>query len=166
VDYDLRKSQPYYHYDEFEFDTVLGSKGDIYDRIFVRLYEVRESTKIIEQALQRMPQGPVMSLDKRVALPPKTQTYGNIEGLMNHFKIIMHGIRPEPGEVYDSTEAANGELGFTLISDGGMNPYRVKCRPPCLMNFAAYGSLIEGHLVADAVANLGSINIIAGELDR
>ena len=166
VDYDLRKKEPYYHYDEFDFETVVGSHGDVYDRIYVRLYEVRESSKIIEQALRRLPAGPVMTSDKRVALPPKEQTYGNIEGLMNHFKIIMHGIQPEPGEVYDATEAANGELGFTIISDGSKKPYRVKCRPPCLMNYAAYAEMIEGYLVADAVANLGSINIIAGELDR
>ena len=144
----------------------MGTTGDIYDRIFVRIYEIRESTKIIEQALAKMPSGPVMSADKRVALPPKTGTYGNIEGLMNHFKLIMEGVRPEPGEVYDATEAANGELGFTIISDGGKNPYRVKCRPPCFMNYAAFQDTIEGHMVADAVANLGSINIIAGELDR
>jgi NADH:ubiquinone oxidoreductase subunit D len=166
VDHDLRKDEPYDHYEDFKFETAIGSKGDIYDRIFVRMVEIRESSKIIEQALQKMPKGPVMSDDKRVALPPKTATYGHIEGLMNHFKIIMEGIRPEKGEVYDATEAANGELGFTVISDGGKNPYRVKCRPPCFMNYAAFAGMIEGHLVADAVANLGSINIIAGELDR
>ncbi len=166
VDHDLRRDEPYDHYEDFKFNVVVGSVGDIYDRIFVRFSEVRESSKIIEQALAKMPRGPVMSDDKRVALPPKTATYGHIEGLMNHFKLIMHGIRPEPGEVYDATEAANGELGFTIISDGGKYPYRVKCRPPCFMNYAAYAQMIEGHLVADAVANLGSINIIAGELDR
>jgi len=166
VDHDLRKDEPYDHYEDFKFQTVLGSKGDIYDRIFVRMGEIRESAKIIVQALDRLPGGPVMSPDKRVALPPKTETYGNIEGLMNHFKIIMHGVRPPRGEVYDATEAANGELGYTIVSDGGKNPYRVKCRPPCFMNYAAFASMIEGHLVADAVANLGSINIIAGELDR
>ena len=166
VDYDLRKAEPYYGYDQYDFEVPVGTSGDVYDRIFVRLYEVEESIRIILQALKNMPEGPVMSDDKRVALPPKTQTYGNIEGLMNHFKIIMHGICPEPGELYDSTEAANGELGFTIISDGGKNPYRVKCRPPCFMNFAAFGEMIEGYMVADAIANLGSINIIAGELDR
>jgi NADH:ubiquinone oxidoreductase subunit D len=144
----------------------MGSKGDVYDRIFVRLYEIEESTSIIEQALKKIPKGPTMSDDKRVALPPKQQAYGNIEGLMNHFKIIMHGICPEPGEIYDFTEAANGELGFSIVADGGKNPYRVKCRPPCFMNFAAYHEMIEGSMIADAVANLGSLNIIAGELDR
>ncbi|HUO56975.1 MAG TPA: NADH-quinone oxidoreductase subunit D, partial [bacterium] len=166
VEYDLRKAEPYYHYDKFQFDIPVGTTGDIYDRIFIRFYEIEESIHIIDQALRKLPAGPVMTDDKRVALPPKQQTYGNIEGLMNHFKIIMHGICPEPGEIYDATEAANGELGFTIIADGSKNPYRVKCRPPCFMNFAAYHGMIEGTMIADAVANLGSINIIAGELDR
>jgi NADH dehydrogenase I D subunit len=166
VEYDLRKSDPYYHYEDFKFDIPVGSVGDTYDRIFIRFYEIEESIHIIEQALGKMPKGPIITEDKRVALPPKQQTYGNIEGLMNHFKIIMHGICPEPGEIYDFTEAANGELGFYIVADGGKNPYRVKCRPPCFMNFAAFGEMIEGTMVADAVATLGSINIIAGELDR
>jgi NADH dehydrogenase I D subunit len=166
VEYDLRKAEPYYGYEKYNFEVPVGTTGDVYDRIFVRLYEVEESISIIRQALKKMPGGPVMTDDKRVALPPKTQTYGNIEGLMNHFKIIMHGICPEPGEIYDATEAANGELGFYIVSDGGKNPYRVKCRPPCFMNFAAFGEMIEGYMVADAISNLGSINIIAGELDR
>jgi len=166
VDYDLRKNEPYYHYGDFEFDVPVGTIGDVYDRFFLRFYEIEESMRIIEQALAKLPGGPILTDDKRVALPPKQQTYGNIEGLMNHFKIIMHGICPEPGEVYDSTEAANGELGFYIVADGSKNPYRVKCRPPCLMNFAAFHEMIEGSMVADAVANLGSINIIAGELDR
>jgi NADH-quinone oxidoreductase subunit C/D len=166
VEYDLRKSDPYYNYQNYQFDIPVGSVGDVYDRIILRFYEIEESIHIIEQVLAKLPKGPVMTDDKRVALPPKQQTYGNIEGLMNHFKIIMHGICPAPGEVYDFTEAANGELGFYIVADGNKNPYRVKCRPPCFMNFAAYGEMIEGAMVADAVANLGSINIIAGELDR
>jgi NADH:ubiquinone oxidoreductase subunit D len=166
VEYDLRKAEPYYHYSDFQFDVPVGTVGDVFDRIFIRFYEIEESIHIIEQALAKMPKGPIMTDDKRVALPPKQQTYGNIEGLMNHFKIIMHGICPAPGEVYDFTEAANGELGFYIVADGNKNPYRVKCRPPCFMNFAAYGEMIEGSMIADAIANLGSINIIAGELDR
>lgn len=166
VEYDLRKNEPYYGYETYDFDMILGSRGDTFDRIYVRFYEIRESAKIIRQALKRLRPGPVMSDDKRVAVPPKEMTYGNIEGLMNHFKLIMHGIQPPIGEVYDYTESANGELGFHIISDGGKNPYRVKCRPPSLMNFAAFPQLIEGGMIADAIATLGSINIIAGELDR
>ncbi len=166
VAHDLRKDDPYYHYDEFKFEVPVGTAGDTYDRILLRFYEIRQSASIIEQALSKLPAGPLMTSDRRVALPSKQETYGHIEGLMNHFKLIMHGVRPPRGEVYDATEAANGELGFTIISDGGKNPYRVKCRPPCFMNFAAFPEMIEGTLVADAVAALGSINIIAGELDR
>jgi NADH-quinone oxidoreductase subunit C/D len=166
VEYDLRKVDPYYGYQNLKFDIPVGTVGDTYDRIFIRFYEIEESIHIIEQVLAKLPAGPVITADKRVALPPKQQTYGNIEGLMNHFKIIMHGICPAPGEIYDFTEAANGELGFYIVADGNKNPYRVKCRPPCFMNFAAFGEMIEGTMVADAVATLGSINIIAGELDR
>jgi NADH dehydrogenase I D subunit len=166
INYDLRKEEPYYCYPDLEFEVPVGTIGDIYDRIFVRMLEIEESIHMIEQLLKKIPTGPVFTEDKRVALPPKTQTYGNIEGLMNHFKLIIHGVCPDQGEIYDVTESANGELGFYVISDGGKNPYRVKCRPPCFMNFAAYHEMIEGHLIADAIANLGSINIIAGELDR
>ncbi len=166
VERDLRKDEPYYGYETYDFDVILGSKGDTYDRIYVRFYEIRESAKIIRQALKRLKPGPIMTDDKRVAVPEKEMTYGNIEGLMNHFKLIMHGIQPPAGEIYDYTESANGELGFHIISDGGKNPYRVKCRPPSLMNYAAFQQLIEGGMIADAIAILGSINIIAGELDR
>lgn len=163
---DLRRDEPYYHYDEFKFEVPVGTVGDTFDRIVLRFHEIRQSARIIEQALKAMPGGPVMTDDKRAALPPKRDTYGHIEGLMNHFKIVMHGVRPPAGEIYDATEAANGELGFTIVSDGGPNPYRVKCRPPCFMNYAAFADMIEGSLVADAVAALGSINVVAGELDR
>jgi len=166
IDYDLRKVEPYYDYETYDFDVIVGTKGDNFDRIYVRLYEIRESIKIIKQALKRLEPGPIMTDDKRVALPPKIHTYGDIEGLMNHFKIIMHGIQPPLSEVYDFTESSNGELGFHIVSDGGKYPYRVKCRPPSFMNYAAFPELIEGGMIADAIATLGSINIIAGELDR
>lgn len=166
IDYDLRKVEPYYDYETYDFDVIVGTKGDNFDRIYVRLYEIRESIKIIKQALKRLAPGPIMTDDKRVALPPKIHTYGDIEGLMNHFKIIMHGIQPPLSEVYDYTESSNGELGFHIISDGGKYPYRVKCRPPSFMNYSAFPQLIECGMIADAIATLGTINIIAGELDR
>lgn len=166
IDYDLRKVEPYYDYETYDFDVIVGTVGDTFDRIYVRIYEIKESVKIIKQALKRLAPGPIMTDDKRVALPPKYHTYGNIEGLMNHFKIIMHGIQPPLSEVYDFTESSNGELGFHIVSDGGKYPYRVKCRPPSFMNYAAFPQLIEGGMIADAIATLGSINIIAGELDR
>ena len=132
----------------------------------VRFEEITESISIVRQALKILPKGPVNSDDKRVSLPPKSETYLNIEGLINHFKHIYEGVKIEPGEYYDSTEAANGELGFYIVSDGTGSPYRVRCRPPCFTIFSAYPEMIEGHLIADAVSTLGSINIIAGELER
>ncbi len=166
IPYDVRKEQPYYHYDEFKFDVPIGENGDTYDRIMVRFEEITESISIVRQALKILPKGPVNSDDKRVSLPPKSETYVNIEGLINHFKHIYEGVKVEPGEFYDCTEAANGELGFYIVSDGSGYPYRVRCRPPCFTIFSAYPDMIEGSLIADAVATLGSINIIAGELER
>lgn len=166
IPYDLRKEQPYYHYDTFDFDVPVGEKGDTYDRFMVRFEEINQSIRIVRQALKALPTGPVNSDDKRVSLPPKSETYLNIEGLINHFKHIYEGIKIPPGEYYDATEAANGELGFYIVSDGSGTPYRVRCRPPCFTIFSAYPDMIEGSLIADAVATLGSINIIAGELER
>lgn len=166
VDHDLRKAEPYYHYDEFDFEVVIAENGDTYDRIMVRLEEIRQSARIVLQALEKMPGGPVQPSDPRVSMPPKEQVYGSIEGLMNHFKLVMHGILPPKGEVYDATEAANGELGFYLISDGSMHPYRLKVRPPCFPMFACFEKMIEGSMIADAVAIIGTLNIVVGELDR
>ncbi|MGV3523704.1 MAG: NADH dehydrogenase (quinone) subunit D [Candidatus Sericytochromatia bacterium] len=166
VPYDVRKAQPYYHYDEFDFEIPVGENGDTYDRFMVRFEEIAQSISIVRQAMKRLPGGPVNVSDKRVSLPPKGETYLNIEGLINHFKHIFEGVLVTPGEIYDCTEAANGELGFYLVSDGTGNPYRVRCRPPCFTIFSAYPDMIEGQLIADAVATLGSINIIAGELER
>jgi NADH dehydrogenase I D subunit len=166
VPYDVRRAHPYYDYETYEFEVPIGRKGDTYDRYLVRLEEVRQSMKIIGQALERLRTGPVMADDPRVALPDKGGTYTNIESLMNHFKIITEGIRVPPGEVYSFTEAANGELGFYIVSDGSGKPYRIKVRPPCFPIFQAYEKMLAGHTIADAVAIMASLNIIAGELDR
>ncbi len=166
VAYDIRKAEPYLNYQEYDFDIPVGESGDTYDRFLVRFEEINQSARLIEQALEKLKPGPIMTNDRRVALPPKSEVYTNIEALMNHFKLIYEGVRPPPGEVYSATEAANGELGFYIVSDGSTNPYRVKCRAPCFPLFAAYPRLIKGSMLADAIAVLGSINIIAGELDR
>ncbi len=166
VPYDIRVAQPYLNYQDYDFDVPIGETGDTYDRFLVRFEEIYQSCRLIEQGLEKLKPGPIMTNDRRVALPPKSEVYTNIEALMNHFKLIYEGVKPPPGEVYSATEAANGELGFYVVSDGGTNPYRVKCRPPCFPLFAAYPKLIEGRMIADAIAVLGSINIIAGELDR
>lgn len=166
VPYDIRKVHPYYYYDQFDWDVALGSTGDTYDRIMIRFVEMEQSIRIIRQALKHLPSGPINVDDKRVTLPGKQDTYQNIEGLINHFKLVFEGVKTPPGEIYDATEGANGELGFYLVSDGSGYPYRIKCRAPCFYAFNAFHEMIEGHMVADAVATLGSINIIAGELER
>ena len=166
VAHDLRRAEPYYHYEDFDFEIPVGTMGDTYDRLMVRFEEMRQSARIVEQALKMIPDGPVLTSDPRVALPPKQRVYGSIEGLMNHFMLMMDGISVPKGEVYSATEAANGELGFYVISDGGPRPYRIRVRPPCFPLASAYAKLVEGAMIADAVAILGSLNIIVGELDR
>lgn len=166
VDFDLRRDQPYYFYDQFEWEVVLGTTGDTYDRIMLRLLEIEQSIKIIRQAIKHLPGGPVNVDDKRVTLPGKVDTYQNIEGLINHFKLIFEGVKAPVGEVYDATEAANGELGFYIVSDGSGYPYKLHCRAACLPIYAKFNEIIEGHMIADAVATLGCLNIIAGELER
>jgi NADH-quinone oxidoreductase subunit C/D len=166
VPYDIRRDHPYSGYEQYDFDVPVGTAGDCYDRYLVRMEEIRQSLRIIDQALQKLPGGPVLVNDKRVALPPKSDVYSNIEALMNHFKLVYEGILAPPGEVYGYTEAANGELGYYIVSDGQKYPYRVKVRPPCYNIYQAFPQMIKGQLLADAVAIIGGLNIIAGELDR
>ena len=166
VAHDLRKVRPYYHYDEFEFDVPIGQNGDVYDRIFVRIEEMYQSLRIIEQAIKVLPGGPINIDDKKVMLPPKQDVYNSMEALINHFKLIIDGIQPPVGEIYDAIESPNGELGFYIISDGSQHPYRIKCRPPSFYTMNGLKKLVEGGMVADLVAILGGLNVIAGELDR
>jgi NADH dehydrogenase I D subunit len=166
VNHDLRKKHPYYHYDEFEFDVPLGQRGDVYDRIFVRIEEMKQSLRIIEQAFGKLPGGPINIDDKRIMLPDKDRVHSSMEELINHFKLVIEGVKPPAGEIYDAIEAPNGELGFYIVSDGSSKPYRIKVRPPCFYLMNGLKKLIEGHMVADIVAILAGLNIIAGELDR
>jgi NADH-quinone oxidoreductase subunit C/D len=166
IAYDIRKDHPYSGYEQYDFDVPVGTVGDCYDRYLVRMAEIEQSLRIIEQALGKLPKGPVIVDDKTVALPPKDKVYTNIEALMNHFKLVYDGILPPQGEVYGYTEAANGELGYYIVSDGKKCPWRVKVRPPCFNIYQAFPQMIKGGLLADAVAIIGGLNIIAGELDR
>jgi len=166
VPIDTRVSEPYYLYDKVEFDVPVGARGDSYDRYMVRMEEIRQSIRIIRQLLDNIPAGPISVDDPTIVLPAKENVYGNIEGLMNQFMMVIHGVQPKPGQIYRAHEGANGELGFYVVSDGSGRPYRVKCRPPCFAVFQAFPEMLEGQLIADAIAALGSINIIAGELDR
>ena len=166
VPLDLRKVMGYYGYDQLDFDIPVGTTGDVYDRYLVRLEEMRQSIKIIQQVTKNIPEGDFTIRDKDIVLPDKKDVYGNIEGLMNHFMLVIKGLKPSKGDIYDATEAANGELGFYLVSDGGAKPYRLKVRPPCFAIYQSFAKAIEGRLLSDVIAILGSMNVIAGELDR
>ncbi len=166
VAHDLRKDKPYYGYENFDFDLVIGSHGDIYDRMMCRFEEMKQSIKIIKQAMKNLPDGDINIYAPGIILPSKKDVYGNIEGLMNQFKLTFEGIKVPKGEYYSSTEAANGELGFFIVSDGSGIPYKVKCRPPCFYTLAALSKIVEGGMLADAVVTMASLNFIAGEFDR
>ncbi len=166
VNLDLRKTTPYYGYDALNFDVPVGTSGDIYDRYLVRIEEMKQSIRIVEQVCKNPPGGDFTIRDKGIVLPEKKDVYGNIEGLMNHFMLVIKGLRPPAGEIYDATEAANGELGFYLVSDGSANPYRLKVRPPCFAIYQSFPHVVKGAMLADAIATVASMNVIAGELDR
>ena len=216
-DYDVRKDCPYAVYDRLSFEVPVGMRGDNMDRFLVRMEEMEQSMRIVEQALRDIPPGPVLvntetghpipaaemvdlakvgninafsgdsavtcptlegssrsqhpsiaTEEKRVFLPAKEDTYGNIEGLMQQFKLVMfgHGVRPPKGEVYFPVEGANGELGFYVVSDGAGNAYRVRVRPPCFAIMSALPKLLTGDMIADMIPTFGSVNMIGGELDR
>jgi NADH-quinone oxidoreductase subunit D len=166
VGYDVRKAEPYLVYDRFEFTVPTGTTGDNYDRFAVRMAEMEQSIRIVEQALAQIPEGPVAISDPRYFLPPKQEVYGSIEGLMNHFKLVIEGQKVPAGEVYSATEGGNGELGFYLVSDGSGRPYRVRVRPPCFYAMSALGQMLKGHMIADVITTFGQINMIGGECDR
>lgn len=166
VNLDLRKAAPYYGYDALDFDVPVGTNGDIYDRYLVRIEEMRQSIRIVEQVCRNIPGGDYTIRDRGIVLPEKKDVYGNIEGLMNHFMLVIKGLRPPVGETYDATEAPNGELGFYLVSDGSANPYRLKVRPPCFAIYQSFPTVVKGWQLADAIATVASMNLIAGELDR
>ncbi|KAB7890523.1 NADH-quinone oxidoreductase subunit D [Poseidonibacter ostreae] len=166
VAHDLRKDKPYYGYENYDFDVVVGSHGDVYDRMMCRFEEMVQSTKIIRQAMKELPDGPINVDAPGILLPSKKDVYGNIEGLMNQFKLTFEGIKVPKGEYYSSIEAGNGELGFFIVSDGEGRPYKVKCRPPCFYSLGAYSNIVEGGMLADAVVTMASMNFIAGEFDR
>ena len=167
VAYDVRKANPYSVYSRFDFEVPVGTDGDNYDRFMCRFGEVRQSIRIIRQALEQMPtSGPVNIEDPRFVFPPKGEVYTTIEATIAHFKLVMEGLKPPAGEVYSYTEAGNGELGFFVVSDGSGTPYRVRCRPPCWYNLQAVREMIVGDMIADIVPTFGSINMIGGECDR
>jgi NADH-quinone oxidoreductase subunit D len=167
VPYDVRKTAPYLVYDRTRFEVPVGTHGDSYDRFICRIEEIRESRKIIQQCVAQLPSsGPLLVEDPNVSLPGKNNVHYSIEGLISHFKIIMEGIHVPAGETYAYTEAANGELGFYLVSDGGGRGWKVRCRPPCFIMTAALDTLLKGRMLADLVPIFDSLNMIGGECDR
>jgi NADH-quinone oxidoreductase subunit D len=166
VKWDLRKAQPYCGYETYDFEIPTGTVGDVYERYLVRLAEMRQSLRIVEQALDRMPDGPVMLDDPRFTPPPKRDVYEHIEALIRHFKLMSDGYKAPEGDVYMSVEASKGELGFYLVSDGSEKPWRFRVRPPCFVNLQAIEPMIVGRMVADVIAVIGSLDIVLGEIDR
>jgi len=166
VNHDLRKDNPYSGYENFDFEVALGQKGDAYDRYLLRLKEIRESLRIIEQAIDGMPEGPYLAHVPGVVLPPKEDILFKMESLIFHFKIITEGFKSPFGAVYQGIESPKGELGFYISSDGSNKPNRVRVRPPSFVNLAALPELVEGGLFADVVCAIGSTDIVLGEVDR
>ncbi len=165
VDYDVRVANPYSSYQDFEFSIPIGTQGDTYDRFMVRLEEIWESMRIIEQAVKNMPDGAFHADLPTFYLPEKADVYSKMEALIYHFKIVMGETEVPKGEIYHSVEGGNGELGFYLISDGGRTPYRLHFRRPCFIYYQAYPEMIRGGLLSDAILTMSSMNVIAGELD-
>jgi len=164
--WDLRKSQPYDVYDRMEFDVPVGKTGDCYDRFMVRIEEMKQSLRIIKQCLKEMPEGPVASLDRKVVPPKRGEMKRSMEALIHHFKLYTEGFHVPAGEVYVGTESPKGELGVYMVADGTNKPYRCKIRPTGFSHLQAMEFLMKGHMLADAPAVLGSLDIVFGEVDR
>jgi NADH-quinone oxidoreductase subunit D len=166
VPYDLRKDRPYYDYETYEFDVAVGEHGDCYDRYLVRVEEMRQSLRILDQALRRLPAGPINVDDPRVILPGKTDLMSDMESMIHHFKVVMEGVKAPIGESWFSLESSKGELGMYVVSDGGSKPVRWRVRGPSFINLSALPKMVEGHLLADVIAVNASIDIVLGEIDR
>jgi NADH-quinone oxidoreductase subunit D len=166
VDYDVRKAYPYSGYETYRFEVPLGRRGDVYDRYRCRMLELRQAREIAQQALARLPDGPINVADPKLVAPPKAEVKRSMEALIHHFKIWCEGFAAPPGEVYQAIETGKGEYGVYLVSDGSNRPYRVHYRTPSFVNLQALPAMVEGRLVADVIAVIGSLDIVLGEIDR
>ena len=166
VPYDVRKAQPYLVYDRMDFEVPIGEKGDNFDKYLVRMEEIQQSMRIVEQALEQIPRGPINIDMPQFRWQSKDDIGNRIDSLIFHFKTVIEGIKPPPGEIYLAVEGANGELGFYLVSDGSGKPYKCRVRPPCFALTAAMSRLMKGRLIADIVPTFDMINMIGGECDR
>ncbi|MFN3649209.1 MAG: NADH dehydrogenase (quinone) subunit D [Armatimonadota bacterium] len=166
VPFDLRKSNPYCGYEQYDFDIQLGENGDVFDRYRVRMGEMRQSMRIIEQVMQSMPDGDCNADDPKIVLPPKERVFSDMEALIHHFILVTRGFPVPPGEAYHAIESPKGELGYYIVSDGSEKPYRVRVRPPSFYNLQAMPFMVQDRMVADVVAAIGSLDIVLGEIDR
>ena len=169
VDWDLRRDNPYSSYEEFDFVVPLGQNGDTYDRYLVRMQEMLQSARIVNQAVEKIQQtepGDIKCDDPKVCLPPKERVYNEIDALIHHFLIIQDGIRPPKGEVYQCIEAPKGEMGFYIVSDGSNKPFRLKVRGPSFINLSACDKLSRGRLLSDMIALIGTMDIVLADVDR
>ena len=166
VAYDVRKDFPYLDYETYDFDVPVGTNGDVYDRYLVRMEELRQSVRILDQAVNRLPDGPVNVDDPRLILPPKSKATSEMESMIHHFKLVMEGPRPPLGEAYVAIESPKGEKGYYMVSDGTSKPVRWRIRPPSFVNLSAIPKMVEGHLLSDVIAINASIDIVMGEIDR
>jgi len=166
VNWDLRKNEPYLHYNELDFDAVIGHMGDNYDRYLVRFEEIHQSNKMMRQMFKQMPGGPVNVDDWKVSMPPKHAVYNSIEGMIAHFKLVTDGHQVPPGEAYYAVEGGNGEVGFYIVSQGNGRPYKVHVRAPCFYAMGILRKLCVGHMLADIVPTFDTLNMIGGEIDR
>ena len=166
VPFDLRKSNPYSSYEDFNFDVPIGQRGDVYDRYLVRMAEMKESAKILRQAIDGLPEGGFRTSDRKIAPPPREELDNSMESVIHHFKLYTEGFRPPVGEAYAGIEGSKGELGFYVVSDGTNRPYRWHERPSSFMNLKSLEILAVGRMIADVIAIIGSIDIVLGEIDR
>jgi NADH-quinone oxidoreductase subunit D len=166
VPYDIRRDRPYYDYETYDFDVVVGEHGDCYDRYLVRMEEMRQSLRILDQAIARLPGGPINIDDPRVILPGKTDVMADMESMIHHFKLVMGGVNAPIGESWFSVESSKGELGMYVVSDGGSKPVRWRVRGPSFINLSALSKMVEGHLLSDVITVNASIDIVLGEIDR
>ena len=166
VDWDLRRDNPYSGYEDYDFKVITREGCDTFDRYTARLDEMRESCKIIQQCLDKLEDGPILADNPAVCLPAKEDVLNSIESLIHQFKLVTEGFKPEPGEIYQGVEAPKGELGYYMVSDGSANPYRMKIRPPSFVNLQALPQMVEGALLADVIATIGTLDIVLGEIDR
>jgi NADH-quinone oxidoreductase subunit D len=166
IAYDVRKDRPYYDYETYDFDIVVGEHGDNYDRYLVRMEEMRQSLRILQQAMDRLPDGPINVDNPRLILPGKTDAMNDMESMIHHFKVVMEGVKAPPGESWFSVESSKGELGMYVVSDGGSKPVRWRVRGPSFVNISVLPKLVEGHLLADVIATNASLDIVLGEIDR